>query len=155
MNRRSLLAGAACSSLTVVGCLSVAGQDDESTPEPPSDPDDPIARAVLGSQSERPPHRVRLWNDADDRVSVGLEIESESGNVTFDGAYDLDTDAHVVVLLHDRNRYGVTVTVDETTAASIDLEPSSFDEPCPETNLFVLEEGEVEATMEPEADHCE
>lgn len=160
MHRRSLLAGAVPSTLALAARLPAA--EDDATddgggePEPPSDPDEPIARAVLGRPSaDEPPHRVRLWNAADERRSVGLEIESDSGRVSFDGGYDLEPDAHVVVLVYGRDRYEVTVAVDETVVGGTELEASSFDEPCPGTDLLVLEGGEVAATTEPDADHCD
>ncbi|MXV62359.1 hypothetical protein GS429_09850 [Natronorubrum sp. JWXQ-INN-674] len=159
MHRRSLLAGVGCSSLAVAGCLPVAesavGQE-EPAPEPPSNPDEPIARAVLGSPStDVPPHRVRLWNRTDERRTVALEIESESGVVSFDGSYELDADAHIVVLLHGRDRYSVTVSGDEITEAATELERSSFDDACPGTELFVLEDGQFEVTTDEDADHCD
>nr|WP_090307641.1 hypothetical protein [Natronorubrum texcoconense] len=158
MQRRSLLAGAAASSAALAGCLSLAesaAAQDDSEPEPPSDPDDPIARATIGSRSEdEPPHRVRLWNLDDDRRAVSLEIESADGTTPFDGSYDLDPEAHVVVFLHGREDYEITVGIDDEEPSTTELEESSFDDPCPGTDLFVLEDGEVETTTESEADHC-
>lgn len=158
MYRRSLLAVGA-STLALAPAASgedTADDGDDDEPEPPSDPDEPVARAVLGWPSaDEPPHRIRLWNVADYRHSVGLEIESDSGRVSFDGEYDLEPEAHVVAVLHVRDRYDVTVTVDETAVGETELEASSFDDPCPQTDLFVLEDGEIEATMDPDADYCD
>ena len=160
MRRRSLLAGvgsvAAVSGTALAGRLSsdATGAQESTTVEVPADPGDPIARATLGSAStERPAHRVRLWNRAEQRRPVGLEIDSETAS--FDGSYDLDPDAHVVVLIRGPDEYDVTVTVDDATVEETALEAASFDEPCPETELFVLEDGEFESTFEPEGDHCE
>ena len=158
MNRRSLLAGVAASSAALAGWLSLAdpaATQDETDPEPPADPDDPIARATIGSQSEdEPPHRVRLWNFDDDRRAVALEIESADGTTSFDGSYDLGPETHVVVFLHGRDEYEITVDVNGEEQSTTDLEDSSFDDPCPGTELFVLEDGEFETTTESEADHC-
>ena len=163
MRRRPLLAGV----VSVISGTALAGRlssdatiaQESTTVEVPADPGDPIARATLGSGSgsgsastDRSAHRVRLWNRADRRQSVGLEIDSE--RTGFDGSYDLDPDAHVVVLIRDRDEYEVTVTVDDAIVESTALEAASFDEPCPATELFVLEDGEFESTFEPESDHC-
>ncbi|WP_436343172.1 hypothetical protein [Natronorubrum sp. FCH18a] len=163
MHRRSFLAGVACSSAAVAGRLSVteaaALQDDSSPetspdPEPPADPDEPIARATIGPQSDdEPPHRVRLWNLDDEQRSVSLVIESADGTTALDGGYDLDPEAHAVVFLHGRDEYDLTVDIDGATNTT-DLEASSFDDPCPGTELFVLENGEFESTTESDADHC-
>ncbi|WP_126663375.1 hypothetical protein [Haloterrigena salifodinae] len=155
MNRRSLLAGVAASGAAIAGCASIEATvfQESTTPEVPSNPDDPIARATIGSPSDDDsPHRVRLWNRTDDQRSIGLEIDSETA--TFDGSYDLESDAHVVVTIRNRDEYAVVVSVDDATVAETTLEPSSFDEPCPATELFVLEDGEFESTFEPESDHC-
>ncbi|QSW98513.1 hypothetical protein [Haloterrigena alkaliphila] len=160
MNRRSLLAGAAASSAALAGCFSAAESapaengPDETPPEPPEDPDDPIARSAIGTRSDDPASRVRLWNLADQRHRVDLEIESASETLSFDGSYDLDPDAHVVVLLRGRDEYEATVTVDDDEARSVELEASSFDDPCPATELFVLEDGAFDATTKSNADHC-
>ncbi|ELY37897.1 hypothetical protein [Natronorubrum tibetense] len=158
MNRRSLLAGVAASSAALAGCLSLAdpaATQDETDPEPPADPDDPIARATIGSQSEdEPPHRVRLWNLDDDRRAVALEIESADGTTSFDGSYDLDPEAHVAVFLHERDEYEITVDVNGEEQSTTDLEESSFDDPCPGTDLFVSVGGGLEVTNESDGDHC-
>ncbi|WP_440769328.1 hypothetical protein [Natronorubrum sp. DTA28] len=158
MQRRSLLAGVAASSVAVAGCLSLAesaAAQDGSDPEPPAEPDDPIARATIGSRSDdEPPHRVRLWNLDGDRRAVSLEIESADGTTSFDGSYDLDSEAHVVVFLHGREDYEITVGIDDEEPSTTDIEDSSFDDPCPGTELFVLEDGEFETTTEEDADHC-
>ena len=156
MRRRSLLTGAIASGVALSGCLSsdAALLQESTTVEVPTDPDEPVARAILGpSMADRPAHRVRLWNLADERRSVDLAIDSETA--LFDGSYDLDPDDHVVVLIRDRDEYEVTVTIDGVTVESTTLEAASFDEPCPATELFVLEDGEFESTFESEGDHCE
>lgn len=155
MDRRSLLAGVAASSAALAGRVSTEATviQESTTPEVPSDPDDPIARATVGSQSvDGSPHRVRLWNLTDERQSVGLEIESETTD--FEGNYDLEPDAHVIVMLHESDEYAVTVSVDSTAAESTILEADSFDEPCPATELFVLEDGTVETRTDSESNHC-
>lgn len=156
MLRRSLLAAVAVSSGALAGCSSTVAtirQDSTTTAEVPSDPDDPIAEATTGFPSaDRSSHRVRLWNLAAEGQSVGLELESD--NSVFDGSYDLDPDAHILVLLYDPAEYEVAVTVDDTTVGSTTLEAESFDEPCPSTELFVLEDGEFELETESEADYC-
>ena len=170
MNRRSLLASAGLSSIAVgfAGCLSLgessgeqdeeiasSEHEDETDVEPPSDPDDPVGRSVIGSQSsDDPPHRVRLWNLDDERRAVSLEIDSTDGSISSSGSYDLDPDAHVAVFLHGRHEFDVTVTVDDESVDAPDIEADSFDDPCPATELFVLEDG-LEATTESEADHCQ
>ena len=156
MRRRSLLAGVAASSAAVAGCFSTDAtvvQESTTTVEVPDDPDEPIARTTVGTQSAGDaPHRVRCWNRADERRTIGLEIASDRAQ--FDGEYDLAPDAHVVVVLYDRAAYDVTVTVDGTAAESATIEADSFDEPCPATEVFVLEDGDVELTRESESDHC-
>ncbi len=158
MQRRSLLAGVAASTATLAGCLSLAesaAAQDDSEPEPPAEPDDPIARATIGSRSDdEPPHRVRLWNLDEDQRAVSLEIESAGGTTSFDGSYDLDSEAHVVVFLHGREDYKIAVDIDDEEPNTTELEDSSFDDPCPGTDLFVLENGEFESTTESEAEHC-
>ncbi|MFA9426675.1 hypothetical protein [Natronorubrum sp. A-ect3] len=183
MNRRSLLAGVGVSSITIAfaGCFSLDESSDEqnaadgtgddrtdgdresettgdgtgeTTVEPPADPDDPVGRSVIGTQSsDDPPHRVRLWNLDDERHAVSLEIDSTDGSISTGGSYDLAPEAHVAVFLHGRNEFDVTVTVDDTAVDAPDIEAESFDDPCPATELFVLEDG-FEATTESEADHC-
>ncbi|ELY52749.1 hypothetical protein [Natronorubrum bangense] len=183
MNRRSLLAAVGVSSVAAAfaGCLSLSESSDEqdaesaadgagddrtdddresentgdgTTVEPPSDPDDPVGRSVIGSQSsDDPPHRIRLWNLDDERHAVSLEVDSADGSISTGGSYDLAPEAHVAVFLHGRNEFDVTVTVDDTAVDAPDIEATSFDDPCPATELFVLEDG-FEATTESEADHC-
>ncbi|WP_339104028.1 hypothetical protein [Haloterrigena salinisoli] len=154
MNRRSLLAGVAASSAAIAGCASIEATvfQESTAPEVPSDPDDPIARATIGASSDDSPHRIRLWNRTDDQRSIGLDLEAETA--TFEGNYDLASDAHVVIVLHDRAEYAVTVTVDGDEIESTTLEAESFDDPCPATELFVLEDDEFEMTTESESDHC-
>ncbi|QFU83415.1 hypothetical protein [Natronorubrum aibiense] len=183
MNRRSLLAGVGFSSVAAgfAGCLSLnessddqntesaadgadddhteneqesGNTDDEATVEPPSDPDDPVGRSVIGSQSsDDPPHRVRLWNLDDERHAVSLEIESTDGSISSSGSYDLDPEAHIAVFLHGRHDFDVTVTVDDESVDAPDIEADSFDDPCPATELFVVADG-LESTTESESDHC-
>ncbi|NUB91699.1 hypothetical protein HT576_11805 [Haloterrigena sp. SYSU A121-1] len=155
MNRRSLLAGVAASGTAIAGCASIEATvfQESTTPEVPSDPDDPIARATIGSPTDDDsPHRVRLWNRTDEQRSIGLDLEAESA--TFEGDYDLEPDAHVVIFLHDQAEYAVTVTVDGDEVESTTLEADSFDDPCPSTELFVLADDEFETTTEPESNHC-
>lgn len=156
MRRRSLLAAVAASSAAVAGCFSTDAtvvQESTTTVEVPDDPDEPIARATVGTPTAGDaPHRVRCWNRADERRSIGLEIASDRSQ--FDGEYDLASDAHVVVVLRDRAEYAVTVTVDGSAAESTTIEADSFDEPCPATELFVVEDGTVETRTDSESDHC-
>ena len=155
MDRRSLLAGVAASSAVVAGCASTEATvlQESTTPEVPSDPDDPIARATIGASSDDDSfHRIRLWNWTDDQQSVGLDLEAETA--AFEGDYDLAPDAHVVVFLHDPAEYELTVTVDGDEIESTTLEADVFDDPCPATELFVLEDDEFEMTTESESDHC-
>ncbi|ELY61638.1 hypothetical protein [Natronolimnohabitans innermongolicus] len=177
MKRRSLLAVLGASSVAFAGCLSVDGsveegatveqeqtrettvdlesgtsQESRST-ETPSDPDEPVAEVRLGStDGDAPSHRVRLWNRTAETRSVDLEIESEASH--FEGAYDLASDAHVVVFLSDRATYDVDVAVDGGAADTTTLEEASFDDPCPATELFVEDDGDLEVTTESDADHC-
>ncbi|WP_076609619.1 hypothetical protein [Natronorubrum thiooxidans] len=129
-------------------------EPDEATVEPPADPDDPVGRSVIGSQSsDDPPHRVRLWNLDDERHAVSLDIDSADGSISSSGSYDLDPEAHIAVFLHGRHEFDVTVTVDGDPVDAPDIEAESFDDPCPATELFVLEDG-FESTTESESDHC-
>ncbi|APX95482.1 hypothetical protein [Natronorubrum daqingense] len=158
MHRRSLLAGVARSTVAAAGGLSLAGpvlgQDDDAPPLP-ANPDDPVARAVLGLASDdHPSHRLRIWNRDVDPHSLALEIESGSGDVSLDGTYDLTSEDHVVVVLQERDRYTVTVTEDGSSVESTTLEPATFDQPCPATELLVLEDGAADVRTESDADHC-
>lgn len=155
MDRRSLLAGVAASSAALAGRVSTEATvvQESTTPEVPSDPDEPIARATVGSPSvDGSPHRVRLWNRTDGQRSIGLDLEGETA--TFEGNYDLAPDAHVVIFLRDRAEYAVTVTVDGDEVESTTLEADSFDESCPATEVFVVEDGTVETRTDSESDHC-
>ncbi|SEH12149.1 hypothetical protein SAMN04487967_0677 [Natronorubrum sediminis] len=154
MDRRSLLACLSCSTLAVSGCLSVSGSpsSDESTVDLPSDPDDPVARSVIGSTAESP-HRVRVWNLDDDRHTVELRIESDDGSAVT-GTYTLESEAHVAVFLGDEAEYEVSVAVDDTDLEAPDIDASSFDDPCPATELVVLGPDDLEVTEESDADHC-
>lgn len=154
MNRRSLLAYLGCSTITVSGCLSVSGStsNDESTVDLPSDPDDPVARSAIGSTAESP-HRVRVWNLDDDRHTVELRIESDDGSAVT-GTYTLESEAHVAVFLGDEADYEVSVTVDDTDLEAPDIDASSFDDPCPATELVVLGPDDLEIEEESDADHC-
>lgn len=159
MQRRSFLAGIGSSAVTAAALPSLESElveesDESSSPDLPSDPDDPVARAVVGSASEEvPPHRIRLWNRADERQSLGLEVESDDGEVSFDGTYDLASDDHVVVVIHGRGRYDVSVSADDEPMESTELEASSFDQPCPATEL-VVEDDSLEVWTTSESDHC-
>ncbi|ELY43375.1 hypothetical protein [Natronorubrum sulfidifaciens] len=133
---------------------TTGGETDETTVEPPADPDDPVGRSVIGSQSsDDPPYRVRLWNLDDERHAVSLEIDSTDGSISSSGSYDLDPEAHVAVFLHGRHDFDVSVTVDGEPVDAPGIEAESFDDPCPAMDLFVLEDA-FEATTESEADHC-